>query len=37
MAMMMLASELGDKFGYANERTWEEMLRGNLGHFGRKQ
>ena len=33
MAMMLLASELGDKFGYANERSWEEMLRGDLGHF----
>ena len=37
VAMMMLASDLGQKYGYTNKKTWGEMLTGGQGHFEKKR
>ena len=37
MAMMLLASDLADKYGYINKKPWSESLTGGQGHFERKQ
>jgi len=36
MAMLVLATELGEKYGYKNTKTWAELLDGGLGHFEKK-
>jgi hypothetical protein len=36
IAMMLLASDLAEKYGYGNKKTWDEMLRGGQGHFEKK-
>jgi hypothetical protein len=36
VAMMMLAWELADKYGYKNKKTWGELFTGGQGHFEKK-
>jgi hypothetical protein len=37
IAMMTLASELGRKFGYHEEKTWGDVFSGNVGRFKKKE
>jgi hypothetical protein len=37
LAMMSLARDLGDKFGYENKRTWGDVFQGRFGHFEKKR
>ena len=36
MAMMSLALDLGEKYGYKNTKTWGDIFGGGLGRFERK-
>ena len=37
MAMMSLALDLGEKFGYENKRTWGDVFQGRFGHFEKER
>jgi hypothetical protein len=37
MALMSLALDLGEKFGYENKKTWGDVFQGRFGHFEKKR
>ncbi len=37
IAMMMLASDLADRYGYVNKKSWSDLLTGGQGHFEKEQ
>jgi hypothetical protein len=37
MAMMLLAWDLGKKFGYDNKKTWGDIFQGRFGSFEKKR